>query len=59
VGGWTQRKDTGEVVYRLLADVSPEVASMIESEAAALQEWLGDNRVTPRFQTPLDKELRS
>jgi hypothetical protein len=56
VGGWAQRK-TGEVVFRLLDDVGREAAAAIEAEAARLTEWLGDVRVTPRFPTPLQREL--
>lgn len=56
VGGWAQRK-TGEIVYRILDDVGTEAKSLIEVEAAALQSWLGDTVVTPRFRTPLEKEL--
>ena len=56
VGGWAQRK-TGEVVYRLLEDVGAAVTGAVEAEAARLTAWLGDVRVTPRFPTPLQREL--
>ena len=56
VGGWAQRK-TGEVVFRLLEDVGAEAAEAVAREAARLTEWLGDVRVTPRFPTPLQREL--
>jgi hypothetical protein len=56
VGGWAQRKD-GEVVVRLLADAGAEAAAAIEAEAQRLRAWLGDMRVTPRFRTPLEREL--
>ncbi len=56
VGGWAQRK-SGEVVFRLLEDVGEEAAAAIRAEAARLTAWLGDVRVTPRFPTPLQKEL--
>jgi hypothetical protein len=56
VGGWAQRK-RGEVVVRLLDDVGREAGDAIEAEAARLTEWLGDVRVTPRFPTPLQREL--
>jgi len=58
VGGWAQRKD-GEVVVRLLEDVGGEAAAAVAAEAARLQEWLGPVRVTPRFRTPLERELTS
>lgn len=56
VGGWAQRK-SGEVVYRLLEDIAAEGADAVEEEAARLAAWLGDVRVTPRFPTPLQREL--
>ena len=56
VGGWAQRK-TGEVVVRLLEDVGSQTAAAVEAEAARLTAWLGDVRVTPRFPTPLQREL--
>ena len=57
IGGWAQRKDTGEVVFRVLEDVGDEVAAGVETEAARLTAWLGDVRVTPRFPTPLQRQL--
>ncbi|MEV4872911.1 winged helix DNA-binding domain-containing protein [Streptomyces syringium] len=56
VGGWAQRAD-GEVVWRPLADVGREAAAAIDAEAARLAAWLGGVRVTPRFRTPLEREL--
>ena len=56
VGAWSQRKD-GEIAVRLLADIGAEAATMVEEEAAALAAWLGDVRFTPRFPTPLQREL--
>jgi len=56
VGGWAQRR-AGEVVVRLLDDVGRERGAAIEAEAARLTAWLGDVRVTPRFPTPLQREL--
>jgi hypothetical protein len=58
VGGWAQRKD-GEIVFRLSEDVGADALSAVESEAERLGSWLGDVRVTPRFRTPLEKELVS
>jgi hypothetical protein len=57
IGGWAQRKDTGEVVSRLLEDAGAEVSAAVEAEAARLTEWLGDVRITPRFPTPLQRQL--
>jgi len=56
VGGWAQRRD-GEVVTRLLEDVGAEAAAAVASEARSLTTWLGPARVTPRFRTPLEREL--
>ena len=56
VGGWAGRKD-GEVAYRLLEDVGADAVAAIEAEAERLAAWLGETRVTPRFATPLAKEL--
>ncbi|MBJ7601480.1 MAG: hypothetical protein DLM67_08830 [Candidatus Nephthysia bennettiae] len=56
VGGWAQRKD-GEVVFRILEDVGEEGVGAIEAVAEELRGWLGPLRVTPRFRTPLEKEL--
>lgn len=57
VGGWVQRPD-GEIAYRVLEDVGAEGEAAIGAEAARLEVWLGDSRVTPRFRTPLERELR-
>ncbi len=56
VGGWAQRGD-GEVVVRLLEDLGSEAVTAVEREAARLTEWLGAVRITPRFRTPLEREL--
>jgi hypothetical protein len=56
VGGWAQRK-TGEVVLRFLEDAGADAVAAATEQAARLQEWLGPVRVTPRFRTPLEKEL--
>ncbi|MFF0735030.1 winged helix DNA-binding domain-containing protein [Streptomyces chartreusis] len=60
VGGWAQRGD-GEIVWRLLADLGSEERHAAETAVAAqaerLRGWVGAARVTPRFRTPLEKEL--
>ena len=67
VGGWAQRKD-GEIVVRLLEDTGAEAAAAIADEAQRLREWIGSDpetsanprvRITPRFRTPLERELAS
>lgn len=56
VGGWTQRR-SGEVVHRLQEDVGAETAATVAAAGADLEAWLGPMRITPRFPTPLQKEL--
>jgi hypothetical protein len=56
VGGWAQRGD-GEIAFRLLEDAGAEAAASVAGEAAEVADWLGPVRVTPRFRTPLDREL--
>ncbi|MGW1072992.1 winged helix DNA-binding domain-containing protein [Streptomyces sp. NPDC002537] len=56
VGGWAQRAD-GEIVLRMLEDAGRGAASAIAAEAARLSAWLSGVRVTPRFRTPLEREL--
>ncbi|MFF9404257.1 winged helix DNA-binding domain-containing protein [Streptomyces anandii] len=58
IGGWAQRAD-GAVVWRVLdpEGVPSEAEAATAGQAAALQAWLGPSRVTPRFRTPLEKEL--
>ena len=56
VGGWAQRP-SGEVTGRLLEDIGADGAAAVAAEAARLGSWLGDARVTPRFRTPLEREL--
>ena len=57
IGGWAQRKDSGEVVFRLLEEAGAQVSVAVEAEAARLTEWLGAVRITPRFPTPLQRQL--
>ncbi|MFE6711801.1 winged helix DNA-binding domain-containing protein [Streptomyces sp. NPDC057695] len=56
VGGWAQRPD-GEIATRLLADVGTAAGRAVDAEAERLAGWIGDVRVTPRFRTPLEREL--
>jgi hypothetical protein len=59
VGGWAHRKD-GEIALRLLEDAGAEAAAALAAEAQRLREWLGEDpktRITPRFRTPLEREL--
>ena len=56
VGGWAQRKD-GSVAYRLFEDIGTEAAGSVAAAADRLAELLGPVRVTPRFRTPLERDL--
>jgi hypothetical protein len=56
VGGWAQRSD-GEIVVRLLEDVGSDAEAAVRAETERLTVWLGRARVTPRFRTPLEREL--
>jgi hypothetical protein len=56
VGGWAQRPD-GEVVVRLLEDVGAAARAAVDEAAGSVRDWLGEVRVTPRFRTPLEREL--
>ncbi|MGW0337833.1 winged helix DNA-binding domain-containing protein [Streptomyces sp. NPDC003011] len=58
VGGWAQRPD-GEIVWRILDPdgVGRDAEAAIAVEAERLREWVGATRVTPRFRTPVEKEL--
>lgn len=57
-GGWALQEN-GKVVLRLLDRLDAERRSMLEVKGAQLEAWLGETRITPRFRTPLEKELCS
>jgi hypothetical protein len=56
VGGWAQRKN-GTIASRLFEDIGREAQRQVDQEAERLGRWIGDVRVTPRFRTPLEREL--
>lgn len=56
VGGWAQRAD-GSVAVRFLRDVGAEAERRAGEAADRLAAWIGPVRVTPRFRTPLEREL--
>jgi hypothetical protein len=56
VGGWAQAAEGG-IVTRLLEPIGDDAAAAIDAERERLERWLGSVRVTPRFRTPLDREL--
>ena len=47
----------GQVRIRMLESVAATEAERIEARRHELQAWLGTTVVTPRFPTPLQKEL--
>ena len=56
VGGWAQHK-SGEVVYRLVADVPTSRLKAIATEAERVRSLIGDARVNVRFPAPMQKDL--
>jgi len=56
VGGWSQRENA-DVVYRLLERVDATTKKKLDAERDRLTDWFQGVRVTPRFRTPLEKEL--
>ncbi|HWD80749.1 MAG TPA: winged helix DNA-binding domain-containing protein [Kribbella sp.] len=56
IGGWGQ-PESGEVRYELLEDVGADVTALVETEAERWTGWLAGVRVTPRFRSPLEKQL--
>jgi hypothetical protein len=58
VGGWAQRKD-GEIVWRILTPggLGHEADTAIAAAAERLRAWVGTTPITPRFRTPLEREL--
>jgi hypothetical protein len=56
VGGWSQRGD-GEIAVRLLRDIGGDGAAAVDEAAKRLRRSIGDVRITPRFRTPLEREL--
>ena len=55
-GGWAQRR-AGDSAGRLLVSGGTEASAAIAAEAQRLRDWIGPVRVTPRFRTPLEREL--
>ncbi|WP_405839281.1 winged helix DNA-binding domain-containing protein [Streptomyces sp. NBC_01518] len=58
VGGWAQRPD-GEIAWRILdgEGVGREGEAAIGVAAERLRGWVGATRLTPRFRTPVEREL--
>ncbi|WP_026411452.1 winged helix DNA-binding domain-containing protein [Actinomadura oligospora] len=58
VGGWGQDAD-GAVVFRLLEDAGSDANTAVAAEAERMSTFLNGVRITPRFRTPLERELSS
>jgi hypothetical protein len=56
VGGWAVRPDA-TVAFQLLERVGREARAAVEDAAGRLEAWLDGTRFTPRFRTPLEREL--
>ena len=56
VGGWAQRAD-GVIDTEILEPVDATATRAIAKEADALTQWLDGKVVTPRFRTPLEREI--
>ncbi|MDQ6949101.1 MAG: winged helix DNA-binding domain-containing protein, partial [Actinomycetota bacterium] len=56
VGGWAQRRD-GDIAMRLLRDVGTDARVAIEGAGERLRQSVGAVRITPRFRTPIEREL--
>jgi hypothetical protein len=56
VGGWAQRPD-GSVAVDLRVDVGAEAVAVVEAEAERRAAWFAGVVATPRFRTPLEREL--
>ncbi|WP_406127511.1 winged helix DNA-binding domain-containing protein [Streptomyces sp. NBC_00989] len=58
VGAWAQRPD-GEIAYRILdrEGIGRDAETAIGVAAERLRGWVGATRVTPRFRTPMEREL--
>ena len=58
VGAWAQRPD-GEIAWRILdrEGIDREAETAIGVAAERLRGWVGTTRVTPRFRTPVEREL--
>lgn len=56
VGGWAQRRD-GSIAVGMLEDVGGQARAAIDATAVRMAQRIGPVRVTPRFGTPLEREL--
>jgi hypothetical protein len=56
VGGWAVDR-AGNVAWKLLEDPGSEATARIEEEAGRVQAWLAGRIITPRFRSPLEREL--
>lgn len=58
VGGWAVNADA-KVLLKVLETIEAPQRAALQDEVARLEIWLKDTPITPRFRTPLEKELVS
>ena len=51
VGAWSQRPN-GEVVFHLLEDIGDSATAAVGAEAARMQHWIGEARISPPVPDP-------
>lgn len=56
VGGWAHRAD-GTVAVAVLEDIGATATAAVQAAAETVASRVGPVRVTPRFRTPLEREL--
>ncbi len=56
VGGWAQRRD-GSIAVDVRLDVGAPARAAVDEAAARLETWFAGVVATPRFRTPLEREL--
>ncbi len=56
VGGWAVRPDA-TVVVQVLDRLGRDARAAVDDAAGRVESWLDGTRFTPRFRTPLEREL--
>ncbi len=56
VGAWATGPD-GDVRIRVDERLSSSASDLVEQKRADLERWLDGTKITPRFRTPIEKEL--
>lgn len=58
VGGWAQLED-GRIVVQPLEDIGADALAALRDRAQALEEWIGDARLSTPFLSPLMRSARA